>query len=174
MLCTWCPNDILYFVRPISIYKIQEIRGSSLGVLNWISLYSYHDKGFITITGYTINKLRTMANIVVSSVICGIHRTKVGSNREVKLHVENDDSIPGNDPNCMVVKMPQIEDIPVELHCFHQLNILGHNLKLITSFWTPYNPTQPPVVSIGLLLHLMIFFADLCTTLSRLAGRLGG
>ena len=57
-----------------------------------------------------------MANIVVSSVICGIHRTKVGSNREVKLHVENDDSIPGIDPNCMVVKMPQIEDIPVELH----------------------------------------------------------
>ena len=57
-----------------------------------------------------------MANIVMSSVICGIHRTKVGSNREVRLHVENNDSIPRIDPNCMVVKIPQMEDIPVKLH----------------------------------------------------------
>lgn len=57
-----------------------------------------------------------MANITVTSVISGIHRTKVGSHREVKLIVENDDSIPDIDPNCMIVRMPLLEQIPVQLH----------------------------------------------------------
>lgn len=57
-----------------------------------------------------------MANIIVNSVISGIHRTKVGSHRDVKLVVENDDSIQEIDPNCMVVKIPAIEQIPAELH----------------------------------------------------------
>jgi hypothetical protein len=34
----------------------------------------------------------------------------------VKIHVENDNSIPDIDPNCMIVRVPQLEDIPEELH----------------------------------------------------------
>ena len=57
-----------------------------------------------------------MGNIKVISVISGIHRTKVGSHREVKLIVKNDDSIPHIDPNCMIVKMLLMEQIPMQLH----------------------------------------------------------
>lgn len=57
-----------------------------------------------------------MANIVVSSVITGIHRTKVSSHRDIKLLVENDDSIPGIDPDCMIVRMPLLEQIPIQSH----------------------------------------------------------
>ena len=57
-----------------------------------------------------------MANIIITSVISGIHRTKVGSHRDVKLIVENDDAIQHIDQNCMVVRIPPIEDIPAELH----------------------------------------------------------
>ena len=57
-----------------------------------------------------------MANITITSVIAGLHRTKVGSHRDVKLLVEDDNSVPHIDPNCMVVKVPQIEEIPEELH----------------------------------------------------------
>ena len=56
-----------------------------------------------------------MANIIVTSVISGLHRTKVGSHRDVKLVVENDDTVPEIDPNCMVVNVPPIEDIPAGL-----------------------------------------------------------
>ena len=34
----------------------------------------------------------------------------------MKIHVENDNSIPDIDPNCMIVRVPQLEDIPEELH----------------------------------------------------------
>ena len=50
-----------------------------------------------------------MANIHINSVVTGIHTTKVGSHREIGLHVENDDSI----PNCMTVTL---EEIPRSLH----------------------------------------------------------
>ena len=56
-----------------------------------------------------------MANIIVTSVISGIHKTKIGSHRDVKLIVENDDSVPHIDPNCMVVKVPLLENIADEL-----------------------------------------------------------
>ena len=59
-----------------------------------------------------------MAFITVTSVITGIHRTKVGSHRDVKLLVEDDDTIPGIDPNCncMIVRVPPHEEIPPNLH----------------------------------------------------------
>ena len=34
-----------------------------------------------------------MADIVISSCISGLHKTKVGANRDVQLLVENDDTI---------------------------------------------------------------------------------
>lgn len=57
-----------------------------------------------------------MADIVLNSVISGLHKTKIGANRNVPLIVENDDSIPHIDPSCMVVKVPCLEDIPPQLH----------------------------------------------------------
>ena len=57
-----------------------------------------------------------MTSVTISSVITGIHRTEIGSHREVRCLVINDDSIPDIDPNCMIVKLPPIEDIPLELH----------------------------------------------------------
>ena len=55
-------------------------------------------------------------NVVVQSVISGIHKTKIGAHRDVQLIVENDDTIPHIDQNCMVVKVPCLEDIPPALH----------------------------------------------------------
>ena len=53
-----------------------------------------------------------MVKIKVNSVIAGIHRTKVGSHPSIELLVEADDSIPGIDPNCMVVRMPLKSQLP--------------------------------------------------------------
>jgi hypothetical protein len=55
-------------------------------------------------------------DIVITSVISGIHKTKIGANRHVELRVENDNTIPDIDSNCMAVWVPSIEDIPPELH----------------------------------------------------------
>ena len=55
-------------------------------------------------------------DVVLTSVVTGIHRTKVGSHREIKLLVEDDDSVPHIDPNCMIVRFPGFEDIPEKLH----------------------------------------------------------
>ena len=57
-----------------------------------------------------------MADIVINSCISGLHKTKVGAHRDVKLLVENDDSVSHIDPECMLVRVPAIEDIPPELH----------------------------------------------------------
>ena len=57
-----------------------------------------------------------MADIVLHSVITGIHRTKVSAHRDERLMVEDDDTIPHIDPQCMLVKVPLLEDIPPELH----------------------------------------------------------
>ena len=64
--------------------------------------------------------------IIITSVVAGVHRTKVGSHpqielivgahRDVQLLVENDDSIADIDPDCMLVTVSSIEDIPPELH----------------------------------------------------------
>ena len=55
-------------------------------------------------------------DIVINSVISGIHKTKIGANRSVELIVENDDTIPHIDPDCMVVRVPCLEDIPPAFH----------------------------------------------------------
>ena len=55
-----------------------------------------------------------MVRITINSVIAGIHRTKVGSNPKIELVVEADDSIPGIDPLCMLVRMPRKEQLPEE------------------------------------------------------------
>ena len=55
-------------------------------------------------------------DVTVTSVVTGIHRTKVGSHREIELLLEKDDSIPNIDPNCMIVRFPGLEDIPQRLH----------------------------------------------------------
>ena len=52
----------------------------------------------------------------MNSAISGLHKTKIGANRDVRLIVENDDTISHIDPNCMLVKVPLLEDIPPELH----------------------------------------------------------
>lgn len=56
-----------------------------------------------------------MANITITSVITGLHRTKISSHRDVKLIVENDDSLQ-DIPDCVMVKVPTIDNIPPELH----------------------------------------------------------
>ena len=38
--------------------------------------------------------------VTISSVIAGIHKTGVGSHRDIQLAVENDDSIRHIDPDC--------------------------------------------------------------------------
>ena len=59
-----------------------------------------------------------MANntVIINSRISGIHKTKVGAHRDVKLLVLEDDSIQHIDPDCMFVRVPLLEDIPSELH----------------------------------------------------------
>ena len=57
-----------------------------------------------------------MTEIVLNSVISGIHKTKIGAHRDVQLIVENDDTIQHIDPDCMLVRVPCLEDIPSELH----------------------------------------------------------
>ena len=57
-----------------------------------------------------------MANITIQSVIAGIHRTKVGSNPRIELLVEADNSVRGIDPNCMLVRLPPLEQLSPELH----------------------------------------------------------
>ena len=54
--------------------------------------------------------------ITLNSTITGIHRTKVGAHRDIPLIVEDDDSVARIDPNCMLVRFPDLEDIPVHLH----------------------------------------------------------
>ena len=54
--------------------------------------------------------------VTITSVIKGIHKTKVGANRLIDLLVENDDHHQNIDPNCMVVRMPSLENIPTSLH----------------------------------------------------------
>ena len=53
-----------------------------------------------------------MAKISINSVIAGIHRTKVGSHPSIELLVEADDTIPGIDPNCMVVRLSFRDQLP--------------------------------------------------------------
>ena len=55
-------------------------------------------------------------DVTVTSVVSGIHRTKVGSHRDIQLLVEDDNSVPSIDPNCMLVRFPDLEDIPGRLH----------------------------------------------------------
>ena len=55
-------------------------------------------------------------DIVINSVISGIHKTKIGANHCVELIVENDDTIPHIDSDCMVVPVPCLDDIPPALH----------------------------------------------------------
>ena len=57
-----------------------------------------------------------MTEIVLNSVITGIHKTKMGAHRDVRLLVENDDGIQHIDPDCMLVRVPCLEDIRPELH----------------------------------------------------------
>ena len=57
-----------------------------------------------------------MVDIIVKSVVAGIHKTKIGANREVRLLVEIDDSVPHIDPNCMLVRVPALINIPQRLH----------------------------------------------------------
>ena len=59
-----------------------------------------------------------MVTIIITSVVAGIHRTKVGSHREIELIVENDDrdNAAGIDPDCMLVRIPPLEAIPPSLH----------------------------------------------------------
>ena len=52
-----------------------------------------------------------MVKININSVIAGIHHTKVGSHPSIELLVEADDTIPGTDPNCMLVRMPSKEQL---------------------------------------------------------------
>ena len=54
--------------------------------------------------------------VYIRSVVSGIHRTKVGGHRDVPLLLENDNTIPGIDPYCMIVRFPEIEQIPEHLH----------------------------------------------------------
>ena len=56
------------------------------------------------------------SKVTLNSTITGIHRTKVGAHPDIPLIVEDDDSIPSIDPNCMLVRFPDLEDIPVHLH----------------------------------------------------------
>ena len=56
------------------------------------------------------------SQIIVSSVVTGIHRTKVGAHRDIPLLMENDNTIPDIDPNCIVVRFPEIQQIPERLH----------------------------------------------------------
>ena len=54
--------------------------------------------------------------IVINSVITGLHETKVGAQRDVRLLVEADDSVGDIDPECMLVRAPSLEQIPPHLH----------------------------------------------------------
>ena len=56
-----------------------------------------------------------MVNITITSVVAGIHRTKVGSHPSIELLVEADDTVMV-DPDCMLVRLPPLEQIPPELH----------------------------------------------------------
>ena len=53
-----------------------------------------------------------MVKIIITSVVAGIYRTKVGSHPNIKLVVENDDTVMGIDPCCVCVKIPNLEDLP--------------------------------------------------------------
>ena len=54
--------------------------------------------------------------IVITSVVTGIHITKVGAHKDISLLLENDDTIPDIDPNCILVRFPNIEQVPERLH----------------------------------------------------------
>ena len=56
------------------------------------------------------------SKVRLNSTITGIHRTKVGAHPDIPLIVEDDNSIPSIDPNCMLVRFPDLEDLPVHLH----------------------------------------------------------
>lgn len=53
--------------------------------------------------------------IVISSVIAGIHKTGVGSHRDIELLVVNDDNNAEIDPDCVLVQHPKLEDLPPHL-----------------------------------------------------------
>ena len=53
---------------------------------------------------------------MIHSVISGLHETKVGAQRDVRLLVEGDDSVGDIDPECMLVRAPSLEEIPPHLH----------------------------------------------------------
>ena len=57
---------------------------------------------------------------IVSSFIVGIH-TDVGSHQEIELVVEEDDSVPNKDRDCMLVRHPEREN-------------LSHHLKYIVTY----------------------------------------
>ena len=54
-------------------------------------------------------------SVTISSVIAGIHRTGVGSHRDIELLVENDDDMAMIDPDCVLVRHPSIENLPPHL-----------------------------------------------------------
>ncbi len=58
----------------------------------------------------------TSTKVVIHSVVTGIHRTKVGAQKDIPLILENDDTVPHIDPQCMLVRFPQLEQIPEYLH----------------------------------------------------------
>ena len=58
----------------------------------------------------------TMTRITIQSAIAGIHRTKVGSHPRIELMVEADNSVGEIDPNCMLVRLPPLEQLSPELH----------------------------------------------------------
>ena len=57
-----------------------------------------------------------MVTIIITSVVAGIHKTKVGSHPEIKLIVANDDKVAHIDSDCMLVRIPPLEAIPPSLH----------------------------------------------------------
>ena len=59
-----------------------------------------------------------MVTIIITSVVAGIHRTKVGSHNQIRLVVENDDreDVATIDSDCMLVRIPPLEESPPNLH----------------------------------------------------------
>ena len=77
----------------------------------------------ITSSYCLIDKLTGMTSqtVVVSSFIVGIHTTNVGSHQEIELVVEEDDSVPDIDRDCMLVRHPERENLP-------------HNLEYVVTY----------------------------------------
>ena len=60
--------------------------------------------------------MASAVQVVIQSVVSGIHRTKVGAHKDIPLIMENDDSIPDIDPHCIMLMFPPKEQIPDNLH----------------------------------------------------------